>query len=125
MSIFEKLKSFFAPTVPNPLPPLVQPDPKPVVEIETVLTVAPEKEVVTTQPPVEMPTHPFQPPVTNTDPTPPIWPFPVGSPPTAEVEQKSVTPAKKPRKPRAAAITAAPVAVTPAPKKTRSTKKNK
>jgi hypothetical protein len=124
MSIFQKLKSFFAPTVPNPLPPLVQPDPKPVVEIETVLTAAPEKEaVVAPAPAVEMPTHPYQPPVTNTDPTPPNWPFPVGAPPVAEVEKKA--PARKPRAPKAAAITATPVTTTPAPKKTRSTKKNK
>ena len=123
MSIFEKLKSFFAPTVPNPLPPLVQPDPKPVVEIETVLTVAPEKEVVATQPSVEMPTHPFQPPVTNTDPTPPVWPFP-GTPPV-EAEKK-VTPVKKPKKQQFDKKTAAAViTATPAPKKTRSTKKNK
>jgi fused signal recognition particle receptor len=121
MSIFEKLKSFFAPSVPNPLPPLVQPDPVvvpptplPAVEIEKVVTIQPEPtpEPVVAQPePVVVP-QPYQVPVTNTDPTPTHWPFPASHPAEgAQVVKSEVAPVKKPSTPRAPRKTTAKATV--------------
>lgn len=94
MTLLQKLKELVWPTPPKEPIVFVQPDPKPgVVEVETVLTVAPEKESA-----VEMPTQPFQVPVTNTDPTPTTWPFPSVPPvePAAPtVKKKTATTSKK------------------------------